>query len=89
MQSMYLFIIYRSDNIEQKDSDKMTPLLAAVASDNIQTTQILIESGADVTVIDRHNKNVVHFAVDNGAVEMLKVRIPVYVTQHLYNPCYY
>ena len=55
----------------------MTPLLAAVTSSNLKATQILIGKGADVTVTGQHNKNVIHFAVDHGAVELLKVRMPI------------
>ena len=34
----------------------------------------LLENGADVEAVDYDDKNVIHFIVDQGHVDMLKVR---------------
>ena len=43
---------------------------------------MLLENGADVEAVDFDDKNVVHFIVDQGHVDMLKVRIMCFLYAH-------
>jgi len=59
--------------LEKKNKQEETPLLTAVAHGNTESAQILIEKGANLKVTDCHDKNIVHWAAQNGAVSVLKV----------------
>jgi ankyrin repeat protein len=49
--------------LELKDSQGRTPLIAVAASHNVKVAEVLVQSGADVTVCDSINKPLVHCAL--------------------------
>ena len=72
--SSCIFIgIYRSVDLEQRDRSKRTPLLAAAAANNFKVTEKLLSVGANVTVTDEWDQNIIHLTATYGAVDVLKV----------------
>lgn len=56
---------------DPRDSDGVTPFLAAVAAGHTNCAKLLLESGADITARDKYQRCCIHLAVENGKVEIL------------------
>ena len=69
-----LYTYFRGADKEDEDYSGKTPLLTAAASGKTEALIKLLESGADVEAVDNNNRNVVHFIVNQGHVNMLKVK---------------
>ena len=65
---------FRGADKEWEDDNGRTPLLTAAAYGKTEAVIKLLEKGADVEAIDNNERNVVHFIVSKGHVNMLKVR---------------
>ena len=71
----FAYIMYfRDADKEAEDDNGRTPLLMAAAFGKTEAVIKLLENGADVEAVDNNNKNVVHFIVKQGHVNMLTVR---------------
>ena len=73
-----MLIYFRGAEIEIEDDNDKTPLLVAAAYGKTEAVIKLLENGADVKAVDNDNRNVVHFIVKQGHVNMLTVCI-VYI----------
>lgn len=62
--------------MDPPDRDRRTPLFRAAEKGGVETIQLLLERGADVTVKSVQQKSLLHAAVSHpGAMEiLLKVR---------------
>ena len=69
-----LHAYFRDADKEWEDYNGRTPLLTAAAFGKTEAVIKLIEYGADVEAVDNNDRNVVHFIVSQGHVNMLKVR---------------
>lgn len=70
---MILLILHRKADIEAQDDDSYTPLLDAVSYGQQRATEVLLERGAAVDVIDRDGKTIVFIAAEENHVEILEV----------------
>lgn len=71
---MFIIILFSSDaEMEWVDYNERTPLLTAAAAGQADAVIKLIELGADIEATDSENNNIVHFIVEKGRVDMLKV----------------
>ena len=52
----------------------MTPLLMAAENGSTEAVVKLLKNGALVEAVDYNNNNIVHFIVNQGNINMLKVR---------------
>lgn len=52
-----------SSHLNPQDSEGMTPLLLAVEARNLPTMEVLIQRGADMTLLDYVGRNILHHAV--------------------------
>ncbi|KAJ3616119.1 hypothetical protein Zmor_012053 [Zophobas morio] len=52
-----------------------TPLMAALMTGNVQSAKVLIESGADVKVLDLAGNNLLHFAIAIREFDLVKVLV--------------
>ncbi|XP_046560779.1 putative ankyrin repeat protein RF_0381 [Haliotis rubra] len=59
-------------DINSRGSNRMTPLLLAAEYNTCNVFELLRESGADPSVVNRDGKNVLHFACIRGDEEMVK-----------------
>jgi len=57
-----------------EDYNGRTPLLTAAAYGKTEAVILLLESDADVEAVDNNSKNIVHLIVEQGHVDMLKVK---------------
>ena len=73
---LYMLTYFRDADKELEDDNGRTPLLMAAACGKTEAVIKLLENGADVEAVDNNNKNVVHFIVKQGHVNMLTVREP-------------
>jgi len=69
----YLFLFYRSNQLEVTDEELKTPLLMAAALGNTEIMAILIEKGAKLTCTDGKGNSILHLMASNNNVEVLKV----------------
>ena len=69
-----MLMYFRDADKEVEDDNGRTPLLMAAAYGKTEAVIELLENGADVEAVDNNNKNVVHFIVKQGHVNMLTVR---------------
>ena len=67
--------------MECRNDEYKTPLLTAAAAGSVKVMQLLIQNGADVTVTDKYNGNIVHSIVLHGHVDELKVSFIVHKIQ--------
>ena len=73
---------FRGADKEWIDEKGRTPLLIATENGKAEAVIELLENGADVEEVDYEGKNVVHFIVIHGYVNMLKVRIIMMGAKH-------
>lgn len=69
-----LYLIRLSHEIEAIDSclTKVTPLMDAISSRNVEIAIILVESGSKITTSDINGENALHYAARTGSVRMIK-----------------
>jgi len=66
----------RKDYIDQiNDYSGQTPLLTAVALNDYDIIELLVESGANINAQDRDGNTVLHFAVENQSPELVEYLI--------------
>ena len=59
--------------IDLRSDDNRTSFLMAVATGNLDTARMLLESGTDVHACTKDMKNCLHLAVENGRLEMVEL----------------
>jgi len=60
------FHIQRGVDINSKDGDGRSPLMLAALKGNIEICRLLLAAGADPTLADKHGKDALTLALDNG-----------------------
>jgi len=68
-------LFYSGAELEWEDYIDRTPLLTAAAAGQTDAVIKLIELDADIEATDSDNNNIVHFIVEKGRVDMLKVNV--------------
>jgi len=63
--------------VDFKDKDGRTPFLVAVKSGHLAAIQLLMQSLADLTAVDRFHRSAVYIAAENGRVECMKLLLAV------------
>ncbi|XP_052821129.1 E3 ubiquitin-protein ligase MIB2-like isoform X2 [Mya arenaria] len=53
-------------------SEKMTPLLQAIKSGQVETVRFLVQEGANISACNHNNQSAVHLAVSSGSEDMLR-----------------
>lgn len=61
-QSSIILLINKGLDINEKDNHQMTPLHCAVMIDNVETVQLLIKLGADLTLTEESGQNAYELA---------------------------
>jgi len=79
VNNIHFLFLCREVDLDHRDNLEQTPLLSAAASNNFKVTEMLINKGADVTVTDMFERNIIHLTATYGAVDVLKVRSCIYV----------
>nr|XP_004226997.1 ankyrin repeat domain-containing protein 66-like [Ciona intestinalis] len=60
-------------NEQDFDWDGRTPLFWAVIIGNVQCARMLLQAGANPTILNNDYKSVAHFAAENGRYDLLKM----------------
>ncbi|XP_068673149.1 myotrophin-like isoform X2 [Montipora capricornis] len=66
------FLLGKMAIIDYQDMDGMTPLMAAVDKDHLQTAKLLLEEGADPHIEDETGKTAFDIAKDHGFTQIQK-----------------
>lgn len=74
LDSLHLlnFLVDLGANINQRDLEGDTLLLQAIHENSIEKSQVLIDRGADYTVVNQYGQGVLHFLALYGDVETIR-----------------
>ena len=64
-------------DLEDKTAMKMTPLHIAAFMGHFEIATLLLENGANVNAIGRHNQTPIHFAALNGQTKIIPLLVKV------------
>jgi len=53
------------------DNNGVTPLMNICIHGNLETVKFLINSGADITMVDNNNKSAYTYALENNHIEII------------------
>lgn len=59
-------------DVNSRDGERKTPLHYAAKRGHFAVFKRLVENGADVTLVDKHGNNLLHFAVQGKCLDMVK-----------------
>ena len=66
--------------INKPDSQGVTALMRAAQCGNVKITTFLIMNGANIILVDRSGMNVLHHAIDYGAINVVKLLLAQFPT---------
>ena len=64
-------------DLEDKTAMKMTPLHIAAFMGHFEIAKLLLENGANVNAIGRHNQTPIHFTALNGQTKIIPLLVKV------------
>lgn len=69
------FLLGMGHAVDPIDSSvsKMTPLMEAIENNFLETTVLLVDSGASLACQDINNENAFHYAARNGNAKLIKM----------------
>ena len=70
-------LVSHGANINEMDKKKVTPLMIAAIYNRKETAKFLIEKGASAKIKSREGKSPIHYAAENGSVEVLEILLSV------------
>ena len=79
-------LIDNGAQLEARDHDGLTPFLCAVQSGQTECVNLLLESGADTGVRDKHMRNCLHLAVRKEQESVVKLLISKAGTKLMNHP---
>ena len=84
-ESFSELFVHRGARINRRDKDNYTPLLLAATYGNVETVELLLQKGADYTVMDKYDKTAIFMAAEENKLDVLQVRLARNCFEHSYS----